>query len=151
MNLDHYQFRLRSDYHEYEFFSLGTNGRIRKIVRLSLIKSRNIPFYNLAFGDWKNGTNHLDDTTVSNNGDKTKVLSTVATIVLDFTDRHPDAIIHAEGSTPARNRLYQMGISQLWNEVKMLFQVYGVKSDGSLESFRKNENYHSFYAKRIHR
>ena len=151
MNLDHYQFKLRSDYHEYEFYSDGPIGRIRKIVRFGFVKSRDIPFYNLAFGDWMDGTNYLDDTTVSNNGDKIKVLSTIATIVLYFTGCNPNAIIYAEGSTPARTRLYQMGINQLWSEVKMVFQVYGVKSDGILEPFRKNENYHGFYARRIHR
>jgi len=150
MNLDHYQFKIRPDYHEYEFYSDGPKGRLRKVVRFGLIKSRNISFYNLAFGDWIYGTTNLDDTTVSNNGDKTKVLSTVAIIVIDFTNRNPDAIIYAEGSTPARTRLYQMGINQLWNEVKLLFQIYGVKSDGILEPFRKNENYHGFYARRIH-
>ena len=119
------------------------------MVIFSLVKSKGIPFYNLAFGDWVNETKKLDDTAVSNNGDKLKVLSTVATIVIDFTNRYPGVIIYAEGSTPTRTRLYQMGINQLWNEVKLLFQVYGMKSDDKLEPFRKNENYEAFLAHRI--
>lgn len=149
MNLEYYQFKVRANNHEYEFYSEGPKGRLRKVIRFSHIKSNRISFYNLAFGDWMEGTTNLDDTTVSNNGDKTKVLSTVATVVVDFTRRNPNAIIYAEGSTPARTRLYQMGINQLWNEVKLLFQIYGMKSDGKLELFRKNENYHGFYARRI--
>lgn len=52
MNLDHYQFKLRTNYHEYEFYSDGLKGRLRKVVRFSFIKSKGLSFYNLAFGDW---------------------------------------------------------------------------------------------------
>ncbi|OQP65849.1 hypothetical protein A3860_14745 [Niastella vici] len=149
MNLDHYQFKIAPDYHEYEFYSDGPRGRIKKMVVFSLVKWKGILFYNLAFGDYIDELNKLNDDSVSNNGDRQKVLATVATIVIDFANHFPDALIFATGSTPARTRLYQMNINRLWDEVKLLFQIYGVRSDGIMELFRPNENYHGFYARRI--
>lgn len=149
MNLDHYQFKIRPDYHEYEFYSDGPRGRIKKMVAFSRVKWKGITFYNLAFGDYIDELNKLNDDSVSNNGDRQKVLSTVATIVIDFTNHFPDALIFATGSTPSRTRLYQMNLNRLFDEVKLLFQVYGMKSDETLEPFRKNENYQAFYARRI--
>jgi hypothetical protein len=52
----------------------------------------------------------VDDSIRSNNGDRDKVLATVAFTALDFTDEFPEALIVMEGSTSARTRLYQMGI-----------------------------------------
>jgi len=38
---------------------------------------------------------------------------------------HPDAILVAMGQTPAKTRLYQMGLSQHWEEVSDLFDISG--------------------------
>ncbi|WP_164122782.1 DUF6934 family protein [Sphingobacterium sp. xlx-130] len=82
--------------------------------------------------------------TITNNLDTKKVLSTVARAVLDFTEQNPQAIVMAKGSTPSRTRLYQMGISEFWNEIQALFEVKAYYDD-NWESFRKGKNYDAFF------
>ncbi|HZE84352.1 MAG TPA: hypothetical protein VE035_08575 [Puia sp.] len=96
------------DYCTYLFSSEGIRGKIAKGVIYSRIE-RNL--FNLGFGDWNEEHQELDDSNRSNNGDRDKVLATVAFTVFDFTNKYPDAQIIAEGSTSARTRLYQMAIA----------------------------------------
>jgi hypothetical protein len=103
-----YQIRADDEHFLYEFYSEGPRGSIKKTVIYSQIEDN---FFNLAFGDWNETLNKLDDSIRTNNGDRDKVLTTVASTAIDFTDRFPDAEIFTEGSTPARTRLYQMGIN----------------------------------------
>jgi hypothetical protein len=49
MNLDHYTL-FTTDFRDYEFYSEGPQGRIKKIVRYRRIENDPIT-YNLAFGD----------------------------------------------------------------------------------------------------
>jgi hypothetical protein len=149
MNLEYYQFKIKPSLHDYEFYSKGPNGHIKKVVRFTLILFNGIPIYNLSFGNWKESTNSLDDVAVSNNGDRDIVLQTVVAIVIDFTSLYPDALIYAEGSTPSRTRLYRMGINKMWDEANLLFQIYGVKADDSVELFKGKENYEAFIVRRI--
>jgi hypothetical protein len=79
--------------------------------------------YNLAFGDIPDGTDMIDDAVVSNNDDRDMILATVANTIFDFTNNYGKHYIFATGSTPARTRLYQMGISSLWNEISIDFAV----------------------------
>src|SRR6202012_4234802 len=91
----------------YEFFSVGPKGRVKKTVIYSQMDD---DLFNLAFGDWNEELNRLDDSTRTNNGDRDTILATVASTAIDLTDRFPGIEIFTEGSTPARTRLYQMGI-----------------------------------------
>ena len=68
----------------------------------------------------------MEDNTRSNNGDRDKILATVARTLLIFMECHPKAIIFAKGQTPAKTRLYQMGINQNWKEIGRLFFVAGL-------------------------
>lgn len=103
--------------------------------------------FNLAFGDWNEDLNKLDDSIRSNNGDRDKILATVASTAIDFTDRFPEAEIFTEGSTPARTRLYQMGISNNLEEISEDFEIQGyIYQEWS--RFRKGVNYEAFLIKR---
>jgi hypothetical protein len=96
------------DPHLYLFVSEGPRGRITKAVIYSQMRGN---LFNLGFGDWNEKLREVDDSIRSNNGDRDKVLATVASTALNFFDQFPKAQIFAEGSTPARTRLYQMGIA----------------------------------------
>src|SRR5882762_11239701 len=87
----------------YDFFSEGPRGTIKKTVIYSQIEEN---LFNLGFGDWNEEFQGLDDSSRSNNGDRDKILATVAFTALDFTSKFPDAQIFAEGSTSSRTRLY---------------------------------------------
>jgi hypothetical protein len=103
--------------------------------------------FNLSFGDWNESAGRIDDDVSSNNSDRDKVLATVAATVIEFTLDFPDAIIFAEGSTPARTRLYQMGIAKFWDIISQDFNLQGYVQ-GQWEDFRKSVNYESFLLER---
>ena len=127
----------------FEFVSEGPKGRIKKRVIFQLSEDTE-GMYNLAFGDVDSKTNQIDDLAVTNNNDRHKVLATVASIVDLFITKYPHAIVHAKGSTPARNRLYRMGISNNFEEINEDFYVYGLLNDKKWSLFEKNKNYSAF-------
>ena len=101
--------------------------------------------FNLAFGD---GTDSLDDLSVSDNGDASKVLATVVFAAEQFLSQHPTAILFASGSTPARNRLYRMGFTRFRSVIEAQFLLFGV-IDGVLEPFEPGRTYEAFVAQRL--
>jgi|SRR5882757_6382728 len=132
------------DYHMYLFFSEGPRGKIPKGVIYSQIEEN---LFNLSFGDWNKELQNLDDSSRSNNGDRNKVLATVAFTALDFTGKFPNARIVAEGSTSSRTRLYQMGIADNLLEIKKNFDVEGLFSK-HWEPFHQGRNYDAFLIRR---
>jgi hypothetical protein len=145
MNLSKYRYKTNDSFLDYEFYSIGPNGRIKKVVRYSPQNAGGITYFNLGFGDWNEKKNRIDDLAITNNKDRQKILATVAATVLEFTLHFPDVPVYAKGSTPARTRLYQMGIVANWKEIEPLVRVYGYV-EGGWESFRKNVNYQAFIA-----
>jgi hypothetical protein len=132
------------DHLMYLFWSEGPQGKIAKGIIYSKLKSN---LYNLGFRDWNENLQQLDDSTRSNNGDREKVLATVASTTLDFTDKFPDAQIFIEGSTSARTRLYQMGIASNVLEINETFEVKGFR-ENDWHLFRTGDNYEAFLIKR---
>jgi hypothetical protein len=125
----------------YEFTSVGPKGNIKKIVEYSPTSIENV--YNLAFGDYDESTDGINDKSVTNNGDSQKVLATVTSTVYAFTGKYPNAWIHATGSTTVRTRLYRMGITNNLNEIANDFRIYGLKDD-FWEEFVVGEDYEAF-------
>lgn len=143
MNLPKYSVVSDSSHTTYEFLSEGPKGNIKKIVFYQEIR-KNI--FNLAFGDWDEGEQKINDKIRSNNSDIEKVLVTLASTVIDFVKYHPNAIILAQGSTPARTRLYQMGVLANWDEINQSFELEGFL-EGEWEPFEKGKNYEVFALK----
>jgi hypothetical protein len=147
MNLDRYDYSTNGTFLDFEFYSEGPKGKIKKIIRFSPQNVSGITYFNLAFGDWNEEKQQLDDQAISNNEDRTKILATVASAILDFTNNFPDLMVYAQGSTPARTRLYQIGITLNWVEIDPLLQVYGFVND-QWQPFEKNTNYQAFFVMR---
>ena len=141
MRNDRYLHDISDSYKTYKFLSEGPKGQISKVIRYTEIQTPN--FYNLGFGDQLGNTDDFDDRVVSNNKDSVKVLATVAATVYLFTSEYPKAFVFAKGNTPARTRLYQMGISNNLEEILEDFIVVGILDD-SWEIFKKNKNYTTF-------
>jgi hypothetical protein len=145
MNLPHYNY-LTNDFQEYEFYSEGPKGKIKKVVRFQKLQIEP-EIYNLAFGDYDSETGVVNDSITTNNDDRDLVLATVANTINDFCDHYGNHFIYAIGSTPVRTRLYQMGVSSLIDEISTDFAVYGIIEDTAYP-FQKNVNYDAFLAKR---
>ncbi len=145
MKLPKYPLAAGDNLTTFEFTSEGSKGRIIKLVQYSQTNLKDI--FNLAFGDKDIATGKINDTNISNNGDSEKVLATIVATVYAFTEKYPGAYVYATGSTKGRTRLYRMGISKYFSEVKDDFEIYGELSD-SWENFRKEVDYEGFLVKR---
>lgn len=142
MKLSKYPLASGEKLQTFEFISEGPKGFIHKLVQYSPTNIKGV--YNLAFGDKDPLTGEIDDTAISNNGDSEKVLATVVSSVYAFTDRYPGTWIYATGSSRARTRLYQMGISKYLDEVIDDFEILGERND-DWEEFEKGNAYDGFF------
>ena len=143
MNLDKYPIISTNEHLAYEFLSEGPNGTIKKVVFFQEIGDN---LFNLAFGDWDEAEQRIDDKARSNNNDRDKVIATVASTVIDFIKHYPYAQLFAKGSTPARTRLYQIGILANWHEISQLLILEGF-IDGDWYPIEKHRNYQAFLVK----
>ena len=138
MSLAHYPLTASIDRLNFEFYSDGPRGRIKKIINYTKLEQYGV--YNLGFGDLNERTGEIDDFVVSDNQDRDKVMGTVAQSILDFLTKHPAEQVVFTGSTPIRTRLYSMEISKRWNDVDKHVLVKGLTSEG-WEPFQQNRGY----------
>lgn len=146
MQLERYDYSVNHELLQYEFYSEGPRGRFKKMVQYKRMQGE-VDSYNLAFGDWDDIINDINDLIVSNNNDRERVLATVANTVISFTELRPEAMVFATGSTPARTRLYRMGIFLNWLTINVLFNVWGYIND-KWELYKPNTPYEAFLVKR---
>ncbi len=145
MQLEKYEVRSSARHTGYMFVSVGEQGSIIKVVEYT--PTENPDEYNLGFGDYDPATRSVSDTVKSNNGDRDKVLATIGATAIDFLSWYPETTIFAVGSTDARTRTYQMGISRFYNEIELEYGVFGLR-DGHWEVFEPNRSYAAFKMKR---
>jgi hypothetical protein len=143
---NHYDLRSAVEELTYEFDSVGPKGTITKVVMYREANVKDV--YNLGFGDKDLETGYISDLAVTNNSDSQKVLATVARTLYLFTERYPDAIIIATGSTAARTRLYRMGITNNLEAAEQDFKILGLTGP-EWEPFRKDVTYYAFAVQRI--
>lgn len=145
MQLPRYELKADKSLMVFEFLSEGSKGKILKLITFNETNLKDL--YNLAFGDKNIDTGDIDDMAVTNNGDSETVLSTVVASVYAFTDKYPESMVYAIGSTKARTRLYRMGITKYIKEIDKDFEIFGL-SDNLWQPFEKDVNYEAFLAKR---
>lgn len=144
MELDRYEFVVSKEGMDYWFISEGPKGFILKEVQFRKGYIKGLNSFNLSFGDLNIKKSKIDDRIKTNNKDTKKVLATVAAIAIHFSERFKDNVIYAEGSTPARTRLYQMGIVAHYQEIDSILNVYGYKNN-EWQPFKKGINYEAFF------
>jgi len=127
----------------FTFQSVGVKGNVVKAIEYTPVEVSGLKLYNLGFGDLNNFSDEFDDLSISNNGDRDKILSTVAATVLDFTRYFPGALIYVEGSTSTRTRLYQMALRANIEEINKVLSVFGLLK-GTWFPFKENVNYEAF-------
>jgi hypothetical protein len=107
----------------FEFISKGVGGKILKKIQFTKTQYHSI--YNLGFGD-KRDDGTIDDAVDSKNGDRDKILATVAGVVYEYTSVYPERSIIFSGSTDARTRLYRMAISKNYDELNRDFHIFAI-------------------------
>jgi hypothetical protein len=143
----------------YKFVSNGRRGSFEmRILFTRYLDEPEHALFNLAFGVWNPVTCEIDDSVEVRNGDMDRILATVGRAALMFLEENPEAYIYAEGSTLARTRKYQMGITANLTEILDGFALKGLPvkpanedsdQEVSWERFRVGVNYSAFllYAK----
>ncbi|OFX20740.1 MAG: hypothetical protein A2033_03370 [Bacteroidetes bacterium GWA2_31_9] len=145
MKYSRYEYKTEDLLLYFEFTSEGPKGTIRKLVEYSATTVENV--YNLAFGDYDERIDGINDKSITNNGDSQKVLATVASTVYAFTGKYPNAWVHATGSTNVRTRLYRMGITNNLTDIAEDFYIFGLRDD-VWEKFIVGEDYEAFMVTR---
>ena len=141
MRNERYRVGASDTFEIFEFVSVGPKGQIPKIIKYTSVNIPNI--FNLGFGDKIADSDDFDDQVVTDNKDSSKVLATVASTIVTFTDEYPLARVLAKGNTPARTRLYQIAISNNLEDISKYFKILGLKNS-VWETFVKNQNYDAF-------
>src|SRR5258708_32918539 len=114
-------FHIADDLSVFDFYSVGKRGKVPK--RIVFMRTETTGVYNLAFGDIdENGK--IDDMKISDNGDRNKILATVAKAVDEYTKRYPRRWIIFTGSTSQRTRLYRMAIGIQWEQLRKKSEIY---------------------------
>lgn len=154
MNYPKYILRESKNSTVFEFSSVGRNGTIQKIIRFSSTDTENV--FNLGFGDKVNvkGDEYVvDDSTITDNGDRNKILATIAVTVKMFTGLYPENYVYFTGNSSSRNRLYRMAISVNLNELSEEFVIFGILHDDVLKAtkavpFNSHDEFVGFLIKR---
>ncbi len=138
--------RIADDLSRFDFLSTGKNGKFQKRIIFTPTGFHNI--FNLAFGDIAEES-MLDDNSVTDNGDRNRILATIATAVDNYTKRYPERVIYFTGSTKARTRLYRMAIGLNLEELSVTYEIYAeIDSQDELVIFQKNMEISAFVFKR---
>ena len=148
MNYEKYQnVSISPDALDYNFISKGTKGDLEKLIQFKPFNlEQNI--YNLGLGTVdENG--RVDFLTVTKNGDRDKILATIAASAYVFSQTYPDRQIFLTGDIPSKTRLYQMAINNAHEELSKTFVIIGLKFNSQEKkyypsSFEKKVNYDAF-------
>ncbi len=130
----YHEIRVTDDYSIFDFVSVGRRGTIPKRIEFSPTDIDG--FYNLAFGDIDE-QGGIDDYSISNNGDRNKILATVAYAVEIYLAKYPDRWVFFRGSTLERTRLYRMAVGLNLEELSANFELYAQQASGVVP-FEKN-------------
>ncbi|SHG56819.1 hypothetical protein SAMN04488109_0865 [Chryseolinea serpens] len=145
MDLPYYSLRSARSRLWCTFYSEGPRGRILKAIRFVMVQASPAVF-NVTLGDVKIEFGEVDTLVVSNNGDRDKILRTVAESIILFCRRYPQAYVLVSGNSPVRNRLYRMIISNRINEIRQYCEIYGMIGLRGYP-FRESQNYNGFLVK----
>lgn len=145
MKIEKYHLKSDDTLTYFEFISVGSNGTIRKMIEFQATTTPGL--YNLAFGDKEPDSGELNDLAVTDNGDTQKVLGTVVAALYAFFNKRPEALVYATGSTPARTRLYRMGITKFYEEIQKDFNLLG-QIGKDFYVFEVRREYDGFLAQR---
>ena len=147
MDLQHYPLRASDDYLSYSFLSLGRRGAILKVITFDPIETEPHQVFNLSLADTDNMTKQIRDDVISDNGDKNKIVETVAESINIFCEHYFKAYILIRGNSSSRNRLYQMAIGKRVKKIRLRYEIYGLTKTG-WQAFLQNQNYDGFLLRR---
>ena len=142
MITDSYDFIALGNKDYYYFESEGKQGNISKIVTFTRLKNK---FWNLGFGDLQG--DQINDSVISNNHDIVKLISTVAKIAYEFSERFPRRSIEITPVDEKRKNLYNHVFRRHYKVIQINFQIIGIHNNVT-EDYSPEKNYDTFRLKR---
>ena len=139
---DSYDFIALGNKDYYYFESEGKQGNISKIVTFTRLKNK---FWNLGFGDLQG--QQINDSVISNNHDVVKLISTVAKIAYDFSERFPRRNIEITPVDEKRKNLYNHIFRRHYEVIQINFHIIGIHNSVA-EDYSPEKNYDTFRLKR---
>ena len=137
---------IADDLSTFEFLSVGRRGKFLKLIVFRPTEYDNL--FNLVFGDMTTG-GRLDVNSISDNGDRNKILATIFSAIDKYTKRYPERMIYFTGSTEARTRLYRMAIGLHLEELSLTYEIFAqMKSQDQFIKFQKNMEISAFVIRR---
>lgn len=120
-----------------------TGRTIQKVVSYDPVTKAGAKYYNLGFADYDPRSNRLlSDTDISDNGDMRKVIATVASTLEPFFQKHPQAIVHIEGSDQTRHDYYHKLIRDYGKMIPDKYDIEGfVDKENRIEPFQAGRKY----------
>lgn len=135
---------IRDLFSVFEFFSIGPKGLILKKIVFSPTEYPDV--HSLTFGDI-DIEGEINDYSVSNNGDRNKILSTVAYAIDIYLNEYPDRYIYFTGSTEQRTRLYRIAISLNLDWLYTKWMIF-CQNGNDFEPFERNKEAQGFLIKK---
>jgi hypothetical protein len=135
---------INEEFSVFDFFSIGKRGVVPKRIIFTTTKFEGI--YSLTFGDL-DLEGEISDYSISDNGDRNKILATVVHAIDTYLKAYPDRMIFFTGSTKVRTRLYRMVIALNLDYLSDRFDIY-CQSDAGIITFQKNLQVQGFLIKR---
>jgi len=153
MHQDRYtEFKYNDDLSVFVFISRGKYGDLIKVVNFGEIPG-NVNVFNLSLGTL-GPDGETDFISITNNGDRNKILVTVADIILKFMEMCPGKSVYITGSDSRRTLLYQRAIAYGYDELVENFEIYGETSThlpgSEFEPFDKAKSYSGFLIQKIY-
>ncbi|PWV51395.1 hypothetical protein [Chitinophaga sp. S165] len=105
----------------------------KELFSLQLI----IQMFIILLGDI-DANGELNDNSISDNGDRDKILSTVAYIVDVYLKEYPDRWVYFKGNIPSKMRLYRIAIGSNLEWLLSKFEIYS-KIDNDVIPFQKDQ------------
>lgn len=132
---------ITEDFGIFEFISVGKRGRVHKRIAFTSTEMPNV--YSLVLLDENQNTGEVSDTSISDNGDRNKILATVAWAVDKYTRKFPHRWVYFKGNNAQRTRLYRMAIGINFEELSLTYHVYA-EVGGRIVPFSKNMHLDGF-------
>lgn len=125
---------------QFHFMSMGVQGQVERVISFQELRMASHCYYQLETRTLQG----IDGAcALTGNGDKKRMLLTIACIILHYLQQYPHRYVFLMGHTEARTRLYQQSLLPLLQGAAAAPLVFGFNGL-QWESFQPKQYYHAF-------
>lgn len=125
---------------QFHFTSMGVQGQVERMISFHELRIASQCYYQLETRTLQGQDGAC---ALTANGDKKRILLTMACIILHYLQQYPHRCIFLMGHTEARTRLYQQSLLPLLQSTANAPLFFGFTGH-RWESFQTKQYYHAF-------